>query len=38
MFAGENSQEDIEKHATEWIEAHKDQWIKWQKQARQAAK
>ncbi|MFP4168708.1 MAG: glycine betaine/L-proline ABC transporter substrate-binding protein ProX [Desulfonatronovibrionaceae bacterium] len=38
MFAGEDSQEDIEKHATEWIQANKDKWIKWQREAREAAK
>jgi glycine betaine/proline transport system substrate-binding protein len=37
MFEGEDDQEDIERHATEWIMNHKDQWIEWQKKARMAA-
>ncbi len=38
MYAGEDTQKDVEKHATEWIKNHKEQWIEWQKKARQAAK
>jgi len=38
MFKGEDDQEDIERHATEWIEDHKGLWLKWQKAARAAAK
>jgi glycine betaine/proline transport system substrate-binding protein len=37
MFEGEDDQEDIERHATEWIMNHKDQWIEWQRKARMAA-
>ncbi|MFP4168707.1 MAG: glycine betaine/L-proline ABC transporter substrate-binding protein ProX [Desulfonatronovibrionaceae bacterium] len=37
MFEGEDTQEDVEKHATEWIKANKDKWIEWQKKAREAA-
>jgi len=38
MYQGEDDQEDIERHATEWIREHKEQWIQWQQKARQAAK
>jgi glycine betaine/proline transport system substrate-binding protein len=37
MYKGEDDQEDIERHATEWIREHKDQWVEWQQKARQAA-
>lgn len=38
MFAGENSQEEIEQHATEWIALNKDKWESWLAEARKAAK
>jgi glycine betaine/proline transport system substrate-binding protein len=38
MFKGEDDQEDIERHATEWIKENKELWMKWQKAARDAAK
>jgi glycine betaine/proline transport system substrate-binding protein len=38
MFAGENSQEEIEQHVTEWIALNKDQWEGWLAEARKAAK
>jgi glycine betaine/proline transport system substrate-binding protein len=38
MFEGENTQKDVERHATEWIKNNKDKWIEWQKKAREAAK
>lgn len=37
MYKGEDDQEDIERHATQWIKNHKEQWMEWQKKARQAA-
>jgi glycine betaine/proline transport system substrate-binding protein len=36
MYAGEDKQEDIERHATEWIQENKEQWIEWQRKARMA--
>ena len=33
MFEGEDTQEDIERHATEWIKANQDKWDKWLKAA-----
>jgi len=38
MFEGENTQKDVERHATQWIKDHKQQWIEWQRKAREAAK
>lgn len=38
MYEGEDTQEDIERHATEWIKDHKQQWEKWLDKARKAAK
>jgi glycine betaine/proline transport system substrate-binding protein len=38
MFAGENSEKDVERHVTEWIEANEDTWEGWMKMARKAAK
>ena len=38
MYSGEDSKEDIERHATQWIEKNREKWEKWQAQARQAAK
>ena len=37
MRDGEDSMEDIERHATEWIAAHPDKWKGWLEAARQAA-
>ena len=36
MFAGENKQEDIEQHVTEWIALNKDKWDSWLAEARKA--
>ena len=36
MFAGENTEEDIERHVTEWIALHQDTWNGWLDQARMA--
>lgn len=38
MYAGENKQEDIERHAKEWIAANQDQWNTWIAAAKAAAK
>lgn len=38
MFNGENSQEDIERHVTEWIDLNKEIWEGWFKEARAAVK
>jgi len=38
MFAGENSQEEIEQHVTEWIALNKDKWESWLAEARKANK
>jgi glycine betaine/proline transport system substrate-binding protein len=38
MFKGEDDQEDVERHATEWIKENKDTWMYWQRKAREAAK
>ncbi|HMB32319.1 MAG TPA: glycine betaine/L-proline ABC transporter substrate-binding protein ProX [Desulfohalobiaceae bacterium] len=38
MFQGEDSQEDIEKHAQDWIKKNKKQWELWLGEARAAAK
>jgi glycine betaine/proline transport system substrate-binding protein len=38
MFAGENSQKEIERHVTEWIALNKKTWENWLKEARAAAK
>ena len=38
MFAGENSQEEIEQHVTEWIALNTDKWENWLAEARKAAK
>jgi len=38
MFAGENSQEQIEQHVTEWIALNKDKWESWLAEARKTAK
>ncbi len=37
MRDGEDSMQDIERHADEWIAAHPDQWAEWLEAARQAA-
>lgn len=37
MFDGEDSEEDIQRHAEEWVEANRDQVDQWLEQARQAA-
>lgn len=37
MYKGEDSQEDIERHATEWIKANQEKWNKWLDRAREAA-
>jgi glycine betaine/proline transport system substrate-binding protein len=36
MFAGENTEEDIERHVTEWIALNKDKWDQWLTEARNA--
>ena len=38
MFAGENSQEEMEQHVTEWIALNKDKWESWLAEARKATK
>jgi glycine betaine/proline transport system substrate-binding protein len=38
MYAGENKEADIQRHAKEWIAAHQDQWNKWIADAKAAAK
>lgn len=38
MYKGENKQEDIERHVTEWKSNHKDVWNGWLDKARKAAK
>lgn len=38
MFGGENSQEDIENHVTEWIALNQAKWDRWLNQARMAAR
>jgi ABC-type proline/glycine betaine transport system substrate-binding protein len=38
MFAGENSQEEIEQHVSEWIALNKKTWENWLKEARATAK
>ena len=37
MRDGEDSMQDIDRHADAWIEAHPDQWAEWLEAARQAA-
>jgi glycine betaine/proline transport system substrate-binding protein len=37
MNMGENSQEDIDRHAQEWADAHQEMWNSWLEQAREAA-
>lgn len=37
MHQGEDSQEDIERHAREWRDSHQEMWNSWLEQARQAA-
>jgi glycine betaine/proline transport system substrate-binding protein len=36
MNAGEDSQDDIERHVDEWIEANQDRWDSWLEEARAA--
>ncbi len=36
MYAGENTEKDIERHVDEWIAAHKDTWKGWLKEAASA--
>ena len=38
MFEGEDDQEDIERHVTEWIEKNQDKWDAWLKAAIATAK
>jgi len=38
MNSGENSSEDIQRHAKEWIKANQAQWDEWMAEARAAAK
>jgi glycine betaine/proline transport system substrate-binding protein len=38
MFAGENTERDVERHVTEWIAVNKDTWEGWMAEARKAAK
>jgi glycine betaine/proline transport system substrate-binding protein len=38
MFAGEDSQKDIDRHVDEWIKNNKSQWDGWLEEARAAAK
>ena len=38
MFEGEDDQEDIERHVTEWIEKNQDKWNSWLKAAKATAK
>ena len=37
MFEGEDTQEDVERHVTEWIMEHKEQWKAWLREASQAS-
>ncbi len=37
MYEGENSSEDIRRHAEEWVEANREQFDAWLEEARQAA-
>jgi glycine betaine/proline transport system substrate-binding protein len=37
MFAGENTEKDIERHVTEWIAVNKEKWEGWLEEARKAA-
>jgi glycine betaine/proline transport system substrate-binding protein len=37
MYAGENTEEDIERHVTEWVALHQDTWNGWLDEARKAA-
>ncbi|MGH6900836.1 MAG: glycine betaine/L-proline ABC transporter substrate-binding protein ProX [Geminicoccaceae bacterium] len=37
MFEGEDSEEDLERHAEEWIAANRDQFDQWLEEARAAA-
>lgn len=37
MYAGENTESDIERHVTEWIALHQDTWDGWLDEARKAA-
>jgi glycine betaine/proline transport system substrate-binding protein len=37
MYKGEDSEEDIQRHAEEWIASHRDQVDKWLEEARAAA-
>jgi glycine betaine/proline transport system substrate-binding protein len=37
MFNGENTEEDIDRHVSEWVASHKDQWDGWLEAARKAA-
>ena len=37
MFAGENTEKDVERHVTEWIAVNKDTWEGWLAEARKAA-
>jgi glycine betaine/proline transport system substrate-binding protein len=38
MFAGENTEKDVERHVTEWIAVNKDTWEGWLAEARKTAK
>lgn len=38
MFAGENTERDVERHVTEWIAVNKETWDGWLAEARKAAK
>ncbi len=38
MFAGENTEKDVERHVTEWIALNQDAWDGWLDAARKAAK
>jgi glycine betaine/proline transport system substrate-binding protein len=37
MFEGEDTQEDVERHVTEWIMEHKEQWKAWLQEASHAS-
>jgi glycine betaine/proline transport system substrate-binding protein len=37
MYADENTDKDIARHADDWIAAHKDTWENWLMQAAAAA-
>jgi len=37
MYAGENTESDIERHVTEWVALHADTWKGWLDEARKAA-